>query len=100
MNFAEARQKLFQERSEMDFRGWVPLTILGLSVSIDALTVGFSLGTARVHIIYTVITTGAVAGLMTSLGWIGARFFSEITGRRAQAFGGLVLTLLAIKMLL
>lgn len=99
-SFQEARGKLFNNNDHKEASGWIGEIILGLSVSIDALTVGFGLGTTKVPIVYTVITTGLVAGAMTALGWLGARFFSEFTGKRAQAFGGVVLTLLAVKMLL
>lgn len=99
VSLREARQKL-NKKSDQSFTGWTALIVLGLSVSIDALTVGFGLGTARVPILYTVITTGFFAGLMTAFGWLGARYFSEVIGRRAQIFGGLILTVLAVKMLL
>lgn len=99
IKLSEARQKI-KNTTEPSFTGWMAVIVLGLSVSIDALTVGFGLGTARVPILYTVITTGFLAGLMTAFGWLGAKYFSEVIGRRAQIFGGLILTVLAVKMLL
>lgn len=79
---------------------WGAVLVLGISVSIDALTVGFGLGTVQVPIPVTVATMGTVAGLMTALGWLGSRYLSAVVGQRAQVLGGLILTLLAIKMLL
>ncbi|MGI6551221.1 MAG: manganese efflux pump MntP family protein [Syntrophomonadales bacterium] len=98
--FGEAREKLFNKRPEVSLGGWSSVLVLGLSVSVDALAVGFGLGTTKVPILYTVITTGIVAGIMTALGWLGGRYFSELIGKRAQAAGGILLILMAIKMLL
>ena len=98
--FWEARQKLFSQDQHVNLMGWSSVVVLGLSVSVDALAVGFGLGTTKFPIFYTVITTGIVAGIMTGLGWLGGKYFSEFFGKRAQALGGALLILLAIKMLL
>ena len=99
--FSEARKKLFNNKEpETSLGGWSSVLVLGLSVSVDALAVGFGLGTARVPVLYTVVTTGIVAGVMTGLGWLGGKYFSDLVGKRAQAAGGILLFLMAIKMLL
>lgn len=101
-NMDGARTKLASQKAEAarGMSGWAAIAVLALSVSVDALAVGFGLGTTQVPIVYTVVTMGSVAGIMTGLGWIGAKYSSEILGRRAQAVGGIILTILAIKMLL
>ncbi len=99
-SFGEAREKLFKKGPEVSLGGWLSVLVLGLSVSVDALAVGFGLGTTKVPILYTVMTTGIVAGVMTGLGWLGGRYFSELVGKRAQAAGGILLILMAVKMLL
>lgn len=76
------------------------LFILGISVSVDALTVGFSLGTFQVPILITITLMGIVAGIMTWLGFIGGRLFSRAVGSYAQMIGGLILLGLAIKLVL
>jgi putative Mn2+ efflux pump MntP len=79
--------------------GWFNLTMLTTSVSIDALTIGFSLGTLiQTPVFYTVLIIGLVAGVMTLLGFRGGSLFSRVIGSYAQMFGGLVLLLLAAKM--
>lgn len=98
--FSEARKKLFTKGPEISLDGWSSVLVLGLSVSVDALAVGFGLGTARVPILYTVVTTGIVAGVMTGAGWLGGKYFSDLVGKRAQAAGGILLIAMAIKMLL
>ncbi|MGE5543760.1 MAG: manganese efflux pump MntP family protein [Bacillota bacterium] len=100
VKFSEARQKLFNKAPEVSLGGWSSVLVLGLSVSVDALAVGFGLGITKVPILYTVITTGIVAGIMTGLGWLGGKYFNELAGKRAQAAGGILLILMAIKMLL
>lgn len=78
---------------------WGNMLLLGISVSIDALTVGFSLGTFKMPIFITVIIMGMVAAIMTLLGFLGGRMFSRLVGSYAQMAGGLVLAALAIKLL-
>ncbi len=79
--------------------GWVNLAVLTLSVSIDALTVGFSLGTlTQVPVLYTILIIGLVAGVMTLGGFKGGKLFSRIVGSYAQMVGGVVLLFLAAKM--
>lgn len=78
---------------------WGNMLLLGISVSIDALTVGFSLGTFKMPVFITVIIMGVVAAIMTMLGFLGGRMFSRLVGSYAQMAGGLVLAVLAIKLL-
>ena len=75
------------------------LLLLVGSVSMDALAVGFGLGAFRMPILFTVITTGAIAGAMTWLGFLGGRVFSRLAGVYAQMMGGIVLIILAGKLL-
>lgn len=77
---------------------WLNMVVLTISVSIDALTAGFSMGTLRMPILLTVLITGLVAGLMTLLGFKGGKLFSRLVGTYAQFIGGLVLVALAVKM--
>ena len=95
--FSEAR-KLLSESSLDTNEAWPSLLLLTTSVSIDALTVGFSLETIKVPVLTTVLIIGLVAGCMTMLGFKGGKIFSRVAGSYSQAAGGLVLTALAIKM--
>lgn len=80
-------------------QGWLSLTLLTTSVSIDALTIGFSLGTLiQFPIFFTVMIIGSIAGIMTYLGFKGGKLFSTVAGNNAQILGGAVLLLLAVKM--
>lgn len=79
---------------------WWTLILLGVSVSMDALTVGFSLGTLQMPIAITVVIMGFIAGIMTLLGFVGGRIFSRIVGSYAQIIGGIILLFLAVKLVL
>lgn len=98
-NFKEAKKSLFIEEKK-NYTGWISIIILGASVSLDALTVGFTLGTLKMPIAFTVIIMGITAGIMTWLGFISGRIVSRIIGSYAQIIGGVVLLLLAITMII
>ncbi|MGI6413567.1 MAG: manganese efflux pump MntP family protein [Syntrophomonadaceae bacterium] len=91
-------QSILKKDGEINRGGWKTALVLGLSVSIDALTVGFSLGTLNMPILFTVIVMGAVAGTMTLLGFWGGRIFSRLVGSYAQIIGGITLLGLAVKL--
>ncbi|MDD3364493.1 MAG: manganese efflux pump [Syntrophomonas sp.] len=95
--FSQGKQQLTSQVKLAE--GWLSLMMLTTSVSIDALTVGFSLGTLiQTPLFYTVVIIGLVAGAMTLLGFKGGKLFSAVIGSYAQMLGGLVLLLLAVKM--
>ena len=97
LQFSEGKQQLASQMKLAE--GWLNLTMLTTSVSIDALTVGFSLGTlTQSPVFYTVVIIGLTAGAMTLLGFKGGKLFSRMVGSYAQMLGGLVLLLLAAKM--
>lgn len=76
------------------------LMVLAASVSMDALSVGFTLGTQRVNLALAVGTFGIVAGLMTLAGlWLGG-LLGHWAGEKAQLAGGLILIGIGIKILL
>lgn len=71
---------------------------LGFSVSMDAFSVGFSLGTQKTNLLWTAIIIGLAAGLMTLSGLLGGRYLSRLMGRRAQMCGGLILIGVGVKL--
>lgn len=97
--FSEAK-KMAGGTAVINESGWKTLLILGISVSMDALTVGFSLGTFKMPLTFTVLVMGVVAGTMTMLGFFGGRIFSRIVGIYAQMIGGVILLGLAIRLVL
>ena len=75
------------------------LVLLGASVSMDALSVGFTLGTQQVNLLLAAGVIGLVAGLMTACGLVFGRFLGNRVGERAQLLGGLILIGIGIKLL-
>lgn len=78
---------------------WGNMSMAG-SVSLDALSVGFGLGTVQVNLGLTVLIMGIVAGTMTAAGFLFGRQAGRLVGRRAQLLGGLVLLAVGAKFLL
>lgn len=72
---------------------------LAASVSLDALSVGFSLGVVESSIPFTVTVMGIVAGVMMGSGLLLGRFVGAWIGQRAEAVGGVILVVIGIKMM-
>ncbi|TGE33949.1 manganese efflux pump MntP family protein [Desulfosporosinus sp. Sb-LF] len=99
-SFGEAREMLFHKNfsASLSLNGF-GIFVLAASVSLDALSVGFSLGTIRADIFLTVIIIGMIAGLMTGLGLILGRIMGTRLGDKAEILGGLALFLIGVKLL-
>ena len=74
--------------------------VLAISLSIDALTVGFGLGALNFNLVLTVLTIGLVAGIMTVLGFLLGKKVGSWLGDKAQIIGGVMLIGVGISMLL
>jgi putative Mn2+ efflux pump MntP len=68
------------------------------SVSLDALSVGFSLGTFVSKIIPATLIWGSPPGVMTGSGIILGRRVGTWLGNKAEALGGIILLLIGLKM--
>lgn len=75
------------------------LIILAASVSLDALSVGFSLGTHQFNLFSTAIIFGIFAGLMSFSGLCMGRVLGTWAGEKAHLIGGLILVGIGIKLL-
>lgn len=71
---------------------------LALSVSLDALSVGFSLGTFVKNILLATIIMGFTAGTMTGGGILLGRKVGTWLGSKAEVIGGVILFLIGLKM--
>jgi manganese efflux pump family protein len=76
------------------------LVLIAGSVSLDALSVGFSLGTQNVNLTVTSLTIGLVAGLMTAAGLVFGRFIGGWIGDKAKIIGAVILLGIGAKFLL
>ncbi len=98
LSFAAARN-LLQKKRKLKGKPLSTLMFLAAGVSVDALSVGFGLGTLGGAIIGAVLVIGLVAGTMTALGLILGRFLGGWTGRWAETAGGLILLLIGLKIM-
>lgn len=98
-SFKEGKS-IIAEQGDSYQDNWGGMLLMGTSVSIDALTVGFSLGTFKMPVFITVMIMGIIAAIMSLLGFLGGRMFSRLVGSYAQMAGGIVLAVLAVKLLL
>lgn len=76
------------------------LIALSIAVSIDALGAGVSMGILDVSILYPITIIGITTAGMTFTGAKLGSIISTAIGDRMPAFGGVILIILSIKMLL
>jgi len=75
------------------------LLMLATGVSIDALSVGFSLGTFGYSIYVTSVVFGIFGAAMTAIGLLFGSRLGKFIGDRGELVGGCVLIILAVHML-
>lgn len=88
-----------KEQSILASDTFLSLLLLGGSVSLDALSVGFGLGALQVDLWLTVITMGIIAGAMTLTGLLCGRLLSRTFGKWAEVIGGVILLGVGLKLL-
>jgi len=76
------------------------LIALGVATSIDAFFVGMSLFGFDVNIYFSVIVIGIVTFMFSFVGVVLGRKLGRKFEKKAEIFGGVILVLLAVKMLL
>lgn len=74
------------------------LLLLSASVSLDALSVGFTLGTQQVSMALAAGIIGLVAGIMTLAGLTLGRYIGNWIGDKAQLVGGIILAGIGIRL--
>lgn len=86
------------EKTNIPNLNGIGIYALALGVSLDALSVGFSLGTFVRAILPATLVMGFTAGSMTGLGIILGRKMGTWLGGKAEALGGVILFLIGIRM--
>lgn len=92
-------ESMHEEEREFEAATVPRLLTLALSVSMDELAVGFSLGLLRIPVLVAAALIAAQAFLLT---WIGISFgkaLGEVLAERAELLSGIVLSLLALLLL-
>ena len=85
---------------EVDITKGFLLITLSIATSIDALAVGLSFAFLEVNMAMASPTIGAVAFLVTTIGFVVGKRASKIIGKRAEAIGGIILIAIAFRILL
>jgi putative Mn2+ efflux pump MntP len=87
------------EEKDDQTRG-LPLLLLSIATSIDALAVGFSFSILKVPILFPATIIGIVCFLMTAIGMMFGKVLARIFGKKVEIFGGIVLIGIGIKILI
>lgn len=77
----------------------IPLLVLSVATSVDALAVGLSLGVIGLPVLLTAAVIGAGSFLLTLAGARLGPLVGGVIGRRAELFGGLILIGIGVKIL-
>jgi putative Mn2+ efflux pump MntP len=89
-----------EERKEGDPTRGFSLVLLSIATSIDALAVGLSLAMLGIDVWFPALIIGLVACAFTLVGLRIGRRVGEIWGQRVEIFGGIILILIGIKIVL
>lgn len=95
---SESRQEREYSNFVLDLSMW-GIIILAVSVSIDALSVGFSLGMLNAELLCSCLLLGTIAGVMVLLGLLLGSKIGLFLANKAQIVGGIVLILLGLHFL-
>jgi len=85
---------------EIDITKGLMLITLSIATSIDALAVGLSFAFLNVNIALASLTIGAVAFVVTIIGFKLGKKASKLIGKRAEAIGGIILLAIGLRILL
>lgn len=98
VTFRTAREAI--NKQEKMSRSLTGTFFIAFGVSIDAFSVGMSLGALGAQVLATVIFIGLTAGVMTIAGLLLGNYLGSRLGRWAETVGGLLLLLIGIKILM
>jgi len=83
--------------SKIDFK---TMLLLSIATSIDALAVGVTFAFLNVNIILSILTIGIITFSLSFIGVLIGNKFGKFLKNKAQLFGGIILILTGIKILL
>ncbi|OGO30531.1 MAG: hypothetical protein A2Z29_11160 [Chloroflexi bacterium RBG_16_56_11] len=97
--FREALRHRGKPEKQVDITRGLMLLTLSVATSIDALAVGLSFAFLDVDIALASLTIGLVAFMVTALGFVLGRWVSRLAGRWAEVVGGVILLVIAFRIL-
>jgi manganese efflux pump family protein len=95
----EGLEKESNEKKADQTRG-LPLLLLSIATSIDALAVGFSFSILKLPILFPATIIGVVCFIMTAVGMVFGKVLARIFGKKVEIFGGIVLIAIGVKILM
>lgn len=96
-------REAFQEEKDeekTDRTTGMPLLLLSIATSIDALAVGFSFSLLKTPIMLPAIIIGMVCFTMTVIGMFFGKGLAKLFGKKVEIFGGVVLIAIGVKILI
>jgi putative Mn2+ efflux pump MntP len=93
-------RKETQKQRPFLYSTYLGLLLFALSVSVDALTVGFSFAIFQVNTVVALITFGLAGTIMSALGLLLGRKLGNWMGSFGNMLGGCILLIFGIKFLL
>jgi putative Mn2+ efflux pump MntP len=88
-----------EEEAHIEAIQFVPVIILSLATSIDALAVGVSFGVLQTAVLIPAIIIGIVCFVISFAGVMLGERLEDILGNRMEIIGGLILILIGINIL-
>ena len=88
------------EQAPVDVRQLVPVIILSVATSIDALAVGVSFAFLQVEILVPALIIGIVAFVFSFAGTLSGTQLASVLGNRVEIIGGVILLTIGLKILL
>jgi len=83
-----------------DIGRWLPLLVLSVATSIDALAVGLSFALLEVNIAVASVIIGVVAFGVTMVGLFVGRKSHQLLGKRMELVGGIILIGIGLRILI
>lgn len=88
------------EEKMNDMINFKTMILLSIATSIDALAIGVTFAFLNVNIIYSSLTIGVITFIISSIGVLIGNKIGDKLKNKAQIFGGIILILTGIKILL
>ncbi|MHB8164782.1 MAG: manganese efflux pump MntP [Methanoregula sp.] len=88
-----------EEESHIEAIQLVPVIILSIATSIDALAVGVSFGVLQTAVLIPAIIIGAVCFVISFAGVMLGERLEDILGKKMEIIGGLILIMIGINIL-
>jgi manganese efflux pump family protein len=88
-----------EEKTHIEAIRFVPVIILSVATSIDALAVGVSFGVLQSAVLFPAIIIGAVAFSVSFAGVMLGERLEDILGNKMEIAGGVILILIGIRIL-